>query len=185
MKYYKKITGKKVYLSPICMDDAHKYAEWLNDVDIYKYLLVSPQIIGIESEKEALVRLMKGKIFAIIDSEKDLLIGNCGLHDVDSIHKTCELGIFIGDKDYHGKGYGTEAIKLLLDFAFNVLNLNNVMLKLYEYNQRGYKSYLKSGFQVIGRRRKAIFFGGKYHDEIFMDILADEFKGEYFRNAID
>ena len=68
-----------------------------------------------------------------------------------------------------------EAIRLLLDYGFNVIKLNNIMLKLFSYNTRGYRCYLKCGFKEIGRRRSARLLGGRYYDELFMDILAEEF----------
>ena len=74
------------------------------------------------------------------------------------------------------RGYGTEAVELLLGYGFNVLNLNNIMLTVFAFNKRALRCYEKAGFRVIGKRRKARFYAGRYHDEIFMDILAQEFK---------
>ena len=92
------------------------------------------------------------------------------------------MGVFIGDKEYRGQGYGTEAVKLILDFGFNYLNLNNIKLDLKEFNQRALACYKKCGFKEYGRRRKCNFINGKYYDTIEMDILAEEFKGDFIKN---
>ena len=83
----------------------------------------------------------------------------------------------IGDKSYHGKGYGHEAIELLLGFAFNFLNLHNVSLWVYDDNARGIACYKSVGFKECGRRRQANRHNGQWRDIIFMDILAEEFVG--------
>jgi RimJ/RimL family protein N-acetyltransferase len=83
----------------------------------------------------------------------------------------------IGDKEFQNRGYGQEAIRLLLDYAFNLLNLNSVMLGTYAFNTRAIAAYKKVGFREIGRRRQARLIAGKAYDDIFMDILAEEFEG--------
>ena len=186
MKYFKKVIGSKCYLSPINVDDAEKYTEWLSDSELSINLLFSGQIISIGKEKEILERLSKSNNhFAIIDLETDELLGNCGLENVDMTNRNAEVGIFIGDKENWSKGYGTEALKLLLDFAFNIRNLNNVILHVFAFNERAIKSYKKIGFKEIGRRRKSYFAAGKYHDEISMDILSDEYQSIYYKDVMD
>ena len=81
----------------------------------------------------------------------------------------------IGNKKEREKGYGTEAIKLLLDYAFNHLNLNNIMLELLKTNERAKKCYLKCGFKELGVRRQSHYFEGIYHDSIYMQILKEDF----------
>ncbi|MGM0602913.1 MAG: GNAT family N-acetyltransferase [Bacillota bacterium] len=182
MRYFKKVEGERIYLSPINPDDAEKYTEWFNDLELTVNLLQSNMLISPGKEKEILEKLSKeGYNFAIVEKENDRLLGNCSLMDVDHVHRTSELGIFIGDKDYHSKGYGTEALNLLLDYAFNILNLKNVMLKVHAFNKRAVKCYRKVGFKVIGKRRSAFEIAGKRHDEILMDILKEEFEGRLSR----
>ena len=95
--------------------------------------------------------------------------------DVDLINQTAELGIFIGEQDDRNKGYGKEAIKLILDYGFNTLNLNNIMLKVYSFNEKAIKTYKKVGFKTFGVRRECRYRDGLVYDTVYMDILKKEF----------
>jgi RimJ/RimL family protein N-acetyltransferase len=174
MEYFKKIIGDRVYLSPINKEDYRKYTAWINDLEVSINLGNAHEIYTIDKEKEALEEISKNS-FAIIEKNEDKLIGNCGLFNIDQINQNAELGIFIGEKDYWNKGYGTEALKLLLDYGFNLLNIYNIMLKVYSYNKRAIKCYKKIGFKEAGRRRKSRVIAGEKYDEVFMDILVEEF----------
>lgn len=182
MTYYKKLAGEKCYLSPCQMDDAEKWAEWFNDLAVTlpmgdeAYIPSTP-----DSEREVIAGIIKSKahIFTIVDLEGDVSLGRCLLFNVDHINRSAMFGIFIGEKTYWGKGYGHEATKLLLDYGFNLLNLNSVMLGVYAFNQRALRSYQGVGFKEIGRRRQARIVGGQKFDVIFMDILAEEFESVY------
>ncbi|WP_027339748.1 GNAT family N-acetyltransferase [Halonatronum saccharophilum] len=179
MKYFKKIVGERVYLSPMNPNDVEKYTKWINDLEVSINLGNPAQIYSLGKEKELLEELSKeGNNLAIVDLERDELIGNCGLMNINQINRTAELGIFIGDKGYWSKGFGREAINLLLDYGFNLLNLNNILLKVYSFNKRAIKCYKRCGFKEIGRRREAYILGNKRYDFIYMDILASEFKGK-------
>jgi RimJ/RimL family protein N-acetyltransferase len=186
--YYEKIGGERCYLSPIRVEDAPRYTEWLADPEIAVNLTLMTRIITLPMEREALDRLARSnETFAIVArGEPDRLIGNCGLHQVNQIDGTAECGIFIGDKTYWNRGYGTEALTLLLDFAFSVLNLRNVMLLVFEYNRRAIRCYEKAGFREIGRRRKARTVGGSSYDIVYMDIIADDFgAGSHIRRLLE
>lgn len=176
MRYFKKIIGENIYLSPINMDDYETYTEWINDLEISINLGNAHQIFNLDKEKEITEQLAENN-FAIIDKAGDKLIGNCGIFDIDKINKHGELGILIGEKNYWDKGIGKEAIRLILDYGFNLLNLHNIMLKVYSFNKRGINCYKNVGFKEIGRRRESRQVAGEKYDEIYMDILASEFKG--------
>lgn len=185
MKYFKKLLGDNIYLSPRNIEDVEKYTEWLNDFETTDYTGRSGMIYTLEAEKRHLEESEKREnevVFAIVDLEKDKLIGNCGIHQIDNINRTAVLGIFIGDKEERNKGYGTEVMNLMLDFGFNYLNLHSIKLDLMEFNERALKCYQKCGFKEYGRRRKCRFVNGKYYDLISMDILADEFKQSFIKN---
>jgi len=183
MKYFKKLVGEKIYLSPRNAEDVEIFTEWMNDFFITDYTGRSYKIMTLQEEKEYLEKASGDKnVFVIIDNQTDKMIGTVGLHSVDHINRTATLGIFIGDKNYWSKGYGTEAVQLILDFGFNYLNLNNIELALMEFNQRALNCYKKCGFKEIGRRRKCKYINGKYWDSILMDILAEEFTNTYIKN---
>jgi RimJ/RimL family protein N-acetyltransferase len=174
--YFKKLVGKKCYLSPIDINDAEKFTEWLNDLELTINLgPLYSQVINVESEKSFLEKLSKDQNYSIIDIEINELIGNCGFLEIDQLNQTAEFGIFIGKKDFRGKGYGTEAISLLLDYGFKALNLHNIFLRTYSFNKNAIKCYEKIGFKYIGKRRGALNRNMERHDIVFMDILVNEF----------
>ena len=179
MKYFKKIVGERIYLSPMNSEDYLKYVEWLNNYEIAKGVNHVCNIVSIEGEKAWLEKATTEKYnFAIVNKENDTLIGNISLMHIHEINRTAELGIFIGDENYLSRGYGSEAIKLLLDYAFRYVNLNNIMLKVFDYNKRAIKAYEKCGFKVYGVWKKSHYFNGEYSDEIFMNILKEDFMKE-------
>ena len=115
-------------------------------------------------------------IFTIIDLATEQAIGRGMLFSIDLVNRGAMLGIIIGEKAYWGKGYGTDATRLLLEYTFTLLNLNSVMLGVFtRFNERAIACYRRVGFREIGRRRQARIIGGQKHDAILMDILAEEF----------
>ena len=183
MKYFKKLLGEKIYLSPRNTEDVEKFTEWMNDFHTTDYTGRSAYIITLEGEKKYFEEnIDKNYNFFIVTLDTDKLIGTVGLEDYNAINRTATLGIFIGDKEVRNKGYGTEAIRLILDYGFNYLNLNNIKLDVMEFNERANACYKKCGFKEYGRRRKAEFVNGKYYDRISMDILAEEFENSYIKN---
>ena len=149
--YFRKLTGKKCYLSPINVDDAPKFTEWLNDLEITEGVTVYARAINLEGEKDALGQI-KGHEYSIIDISTNEPLGKCGFIDLDHLNQTAEVGIFIGNKDYWNKGYGSEALRLLMDFGFKALNLHNIGLTAWAFNKRAIKCYEKIGFKVIDRK---------------------------------
>ena len=183
MKYFKKLVGDRIYLSPRNSSDVELFTEWLNDFETTDYLGRSGALVTLEGEKKYLEENSNQEAtFVIVTLDDDKMIGTVSLENIDSINRTATLGIFIGDKNYRNNGYGTEAIKMILEYGFNYLNLHNIKLDLMEFNERALKCYQKCGFKEYGRRRKCKFVNGKYYDSIAMDILVDEFEGSYIRN---
>ena len=187
MQYYKKIVGDRIYLSPkgTSEDEVQKYTEWMNDFEVTDYTGRSGQITTFDGEKDYLensARDTKNRNFDIVELNDNKLIGALGLEHINWIERSAVLGIFIGDKNFRSNGYGTEAIKLLLEYGFKYLNLHSIRLSLISINERAHKCYLKCGFKDTGYSREEIFLNGKYYDKLYMDILENEFVGEYIRN---
>ncbi len=107
--------------------------------------------------------------FAIVADQH--LIGFCGLHGRDPIAGTAELGITIGDKAYWGKGYGREAIRLLLDYGFGLLNLRRVYLRVHARNERAIRAYRACSFVEEGRLRQHVWSNGVYDDLVYMGAM--------------
>jgi RimJ/RimL family protein N-acetyltransferase len=172
--YFKKIVGENVYLSPIDPDDAEQFAEWMNDYETMRYMTIYPKMVSAQSERETLEQLAKEQNYSIVKLDGDELIGNIGLVDINYINRTADVGIFIGKSAERSKGYGGEALKLLVQYAFDILNLQEISLTLHSDNARALACYKKAGFTEYGRRKRAIYMGGEYLDCIFMQILRPE-----------
>ena len=183
MKYFKKLVGDRIYLSPRTAEDVELFTQWLNDFETTDYIGRSGSIMTKEAEKEFLETHIKDEAtFVIVTLEENKMIGTVSLEQINHINRCATLGIFIGDKEYRSKGYGTEAIRLILEYGFYYMNLNNIKLDLVEFNERALRCYRKCGFKEYGRRRKCIYHNGNYYDRIEMDILKEEFTGSYIRN---
>ena len=170
------LEGELVALGPPRRDLLPTYRRWHNDVATTRtYALTQPTTI--EQEEDLLATLTGASdmvIFTIYDRGAWRPIGTTYLTDIDHRHGSAEFGILIGEARDRGQGYGAEATRLMLDFAFSALGLHSVMLTVYEYNLAGRRVYEKSGFREVGRRRQSHWLGGHWWDEIIMDCLAPE-----------
>ena len=186
MKYFKKIVGDTIYLSPRNSEDVETFTKWLNDFQVTDGLGRSGLIVTLNGEKEYLEKIndndMTRYYFVIVTLENDEMIGTVSIENMNYTNRSAELGIFIGDETYRGKGIGEEAIHLILDYGFNYLNLNSIHLTVLSFNERAIACYKKCGFKEVGRLREAYYLNGKYYDKILMDILKSEFNETYIRN---
>jgi RimJ/RimL family protein N-acetyltransferase len=112
--------------------------------------------------------------FSIQLIKDERIIGGIGLDAISWTHGEAFVGIGLGSRDDWGKGYGTDAMKVLLRYAFTELNLRRITLDVFEYNQRGIRSYEKAGFVVEGRMHGMLQREGRRWDLIFMGILREE-----------
>ena len=176
MRYFKKVQGERLYLSPMNTDDAEIYTKWMNDFNVSGNLGNYRSMISLHNEKKALEEMAsEGHNFAIVLNDSNTLIGNISLMDVDGIHRSATVGLFIGEAEKRGKGYGTEALRLIVGYGFKILNLHNIMLLVHSDNEQGYACYKKAGFKEFGRRRESQFKNGRYVDDIYMEILDADF----------
>jgi diamine N-acetyltransferase len=172
------ITGEKVALGPIRRDLLPLYQRWMNDFEVTRTLGARLRPLTHEAEEAWYDEASKKDIlFTLYERATMRPIGNTGLHDIDHFHRGAEFGLLIGEKECWGKGYGTEATRLMLDYGFNALGLHNIVLTVFSFNERGLRAYTRAGFREIGRRREAFRLGGEPHDVVYMDCLSSEMGG--------
>ena len=172
------LIGTRIYLRPLDQADAPLLQPWMNDAEVTRNLRAY-RPFSLRDEEAFIDRIAKDEhavAFGIVLRETDRLIGTTGLHDLEFRNRHAQFGISLGDKNEWGKGYGTEATRLMLGHAFATLNLNRVWLHVYEYNQRGMRSYEKVGFRREGVLRQDTFRDGRYWDTIAMGLLREEWK---------
>ncbi|MDI6809429.1 MAG: GNAT family protein [Candidatus Eisenbacteria bacterium] len=175
------LSGRKVYLRPMEKDDLPLLRKWTNDAEIRELIAeVSPtSSSGMEEYLEKIRRDSNRVWFVIVLRENDRIIGECGLLRMFHPWRTTDLSIFIGDKKAWGKGYGTEALYLLLDYAFGSLNFHRVAFGVVGSNKQAIRFYEKAGFKREGVQRDGYYFDHAYQDFVMMSMLEDEFRAKY------
>jgi len=174
------LRGEKVKLRAVRRDDLPRLLDFYNDVEVELAGGGDPprpttlERLQRDFDREA-AEPPRDKTDFAIEADGNL-IGHCGLFHIDETARHCELGISIGDKDYWGRGYGREAVSLLLDYAFRLRNLRRVWLEVHASNERAIRAYRSCGFVEEGRMRKHIWLGGRYVDNVLMGVLRDEWR---------
>jgi len=182
------IAGELVALGPLSKDMLPLFLRWINDFGAQ--LRVSfpvPGPITHEAEEQWYESVSTGSerhTFAIRERESMSPVGSTGLHGIDLRNRGATFGIMIGDPEARGKGYGSEATSLMLDYAFTVLGLHSVNLTVAGFNIAGQRAYAKAGFRECGRFRERMWFAGRWWDQIHMDCLADEFTSPVLAKSI-
>ena len=177
------IKGKRINFAPLERKHIDIFLKWFNDPEITQYLVMYKPLT--RDWEEEWFNALKHKenavyfaIYIINEDKSDKIIGNCAIQDINAKNRACTCGITIGEKEYQNKGYGTEAMEMLVEYGFNTLNMNRIELSVYEFNTRAFKTYLKVGFVEEGRKRQARYHNGKYHDEIMMAILREDWENK-------
>lgn len=173
------ITGDRVALGPIEQDALPLVYRWFNDFELLRTAGIGDGPWSMERVKAWCQRFGGGpdeSWFMIYELDTGQPIGFAGLRDIDERHGTAEYAISIGDSAQRGKGYGTEATRLMLDYAFIARGLHSVLLDVAAYNPGGIRAYEKAGFREIGRRHEADLMDGKRWDIVYMQALASEFE---------
>lgn len=179
-----RIIGKRIMLREFQEEDLIPMRRWLLNGEITRNLsdtFLTPHCLNQTRNylNDILDGKSPGKDFVIARVDTEEYIGQCNLFNIDMKNRAAEIGIVIGDPDLLGKGYGTDALKLLMNFGFNRLNLHRLELRLHEYNGSAYQCYSKLGFTEEGRKREDFFIDGKYMDTIIMGILEEEYNKLY------
>ncbi len=168
-------------LRAIERSDIPTFVRWFNDPEVRRYLLMF-EPMSTAGEERWFERHLASQDDYLYSFEGAVdggwtHLGNIGLHRVDWKNRSAVLGIVIGEKGHWGKGFGTEAVRLMLRFGFGELDLHRVELDVYDYNPRAIRCYEKAGFRREGTLRQALFREGGYHDVHRMAVLRPEFLG--------
>jgi RimJ/RimL family protein N-acetyltransferase len=170
------IRGEQVGLGPLRRDLIPVYLQWRSDFGVIQSRGNSevPTLESIETWYEQAINAGPTEAhFTVYRLETLKPVGTTLLVRIDTISGTAEFGVVIAEKN---QGFGTEATRLTLDWAFNVLGLYNVMLVTFSWNTAALRAFEKAGFREIGRRHGAVITQGKRHDHVLMEALADDFK---------
>jgi RimJ/RimL family protein N-acetyltransferase len=171
--------SSRLYLRKMTTDDASIYHKWRNDLEVMRTTSPSMDLYTLDNTEAFVNHVILGsdtsKSYIILDKESQQPIGITSLIQIDYKNRNAECIIDIGEKDYWGQGYGTEALKLLLDYAFLEMNLHRVSLRVFSFNDNAVKMYEKIGFKHEGVSRQCIFRDGNWHDIIQMGLLQNEY----------
>jgi diamine N-acetyltransferase len=173
------IAGDLVAIGPHTQSSYELYHRWINDFANHRAAqpFLPPRTFEQESERyELWTRQADDATFAIYEISTWQSIGVSELGGINYRNGTAEFSIMIGDPAARGRGFGTETTRLVLDYGFTALGLQNIMLTVREYNYPARRVYEKAGFKEFGRRRKCWRFAGRWWDAIYMDILSEEFE---------
>ena len=180
------VVGDKVALGPLRRDLAADYARWMNELEVRRGL----DYLGIatregqekwveENLERGAAREPKAVEFTVYDRSDSAPVGTAGLFDISHAHGSAEFAVAIGER--RGQGLGTEATRLVLDFAFHVLQLHNVLLETLEWNFAALTAYEHAGFRRIGVRRGARVSRGRRTDFVIMDAVPEDFGASVLR----
>lgn len=176
------IIGKRIRFRAMEREDLAQFVEWINDPLVRRGISAFlPMSMAREQEwfESMLKRPVEEHPFAleIRKGRKWVLVGSCGLFDISWISRKAEIGIMIGDKSQWNKGYGTEAMELILQHGFETLNLHRLYLKVYADNPGAVRAYEKAGFVLEARLRDAHYAEGHYSEDLIMSVLRPEWDG--------
>jgi RimJ/RimL family protein N-acetyltransferase len=170
--------GRRIYFRPLEMDDEPLLRRWMNDPEIRRGLGRRSPLNGRSEQQwlENLYQLGNENHFGIALNVSDELIGVTGFHRIDHINRSGMVGLAIGERRWQNRGFGREAIRLLLRFAFEELNLNRIGLGVFSNNPRAIRCYQRAGFVLEGCLRDAVFRENAYHHEYRFAMLRREWE---------
>jgi RimJ/RimL family protein N-acetyltransferase len=173
------VVGERVALGPLRRDLAPTYARWVNSAEVRQGLLnlgidtpATAEAWVDEQTKKGVERPPTAADFTIYDRSDDQPVGTVGLFDISWTHSTAELGIQLGER--RGRGLGTEATRLVLQWAFGTLGLQNVLLGALAWNEGALRAYERAGFRRIGIRRGGALSRGARADIVLMDAIPED-----------
>lgn len=165
------IAGERIYLRKMTVEDTDQVIRWRNAPHVKERFLFRTPLTKEMHLKWIEEKIGSGQVeqFVICEKERDRGIGSFYFRDIDKEHHTAELGIFIGEKDALGKGYGTEAVQLGVKYGFENMKLEKIMLRVINDNVAAIKNYEKNGFKIIEDRMETMLLDGVLKEIVFME----------------
>ncbi|MBI2524605.1 MAG: GNAT family N-acetyltransferase [Candidatus Rokubacteria bacterium] len=176
------LVGERVYLRAVQQSDAGEtYGGWLNDPEVTRY--TESRFFPTTADKlREYVRALEGSrdsiFLAIVDRRTQQHVGNIKLGPIDWIHRLGDIGLLIGDKSVWGRGYATEAIRLVSDYAFRRLNLHKLTAGCYSTNLGSIRAFEKAGFHEEARRPRHYYSEGAYVDLVYLAAMNERERAE-------
>lgn len=171
------LRGTKVILRAFARVDLDAYRRWLDDPRVTEFLEMGWRPMR-DSDVEEWWKLANAMsdavVFAIVDAKRGAVVGTCGLYAISWTARRAQFNILIGEPRAWDKGFGTEALELLVRYGFDGLNLNSIQLGVNADNKRAIRSYQKAGFVIEGVRREFVYRNGRYYDSVMMSLLRRE-----------
>ncbi len=168
--------SNRLYLRPPTKEDIPYFLRWFNDMEVKQYVTNFLPVVEAD-ETEWLDRLHKNRekevVFVVVDIKTNKPIGVMGIHNINWVSRLATTGAVIGDKAFWGKGYGSEAKMLVLNYAFDTLNLRKICSLVFGFNKRSEAYSKKCGYRVEGILKAHHFKNGEYCDEIHMAVFRE------------
>ncbi|TFB13458.1 N-acetyltransferase [Filobacillus milosensis] len=172
-------SSNRLVLRKVSQDDVELYHSWRNDMDVMYTTNPSLDLYSLEETRSFVENILisseSSKSYIITQKENDIAIGITSLINIDYKNRNAECIIDIGEKDYWGQGYGSEALQILINYAFLELNLHRVSLRVFSFNDKAIKMYEKLGFKEEGISRESLFRNGNWEDIVHMGLLHNEY----------
>lgn len=174
------LVAPPIYLRPLARSDLNAtYLGWLNDPVVARYLESGTFPTTLEQLERYYDRSAAAPAevhLAIAECEGDAHVGNVKLGPIDWVHRRATFGILVGERRCWGRGIGTRATRLMVEYAFDRLDLHRVVLGVYAEHEAAVRSYARVGFRVEGRCREDFFHEGARKDRLWMGLLRSEYR---------
>ncbi len=174
------LKGENILLRPIRRSDTALFTKWLNDPEVIESLAVYTPVTEMAFEKDleeiSTVKAASEAWFMIEMLAGGRTIGSTRFKNIDHKNQSAEFSIVIGETEHWGRGFGAEAVKLLVNYGFEQLNLHRISSEVFSFNERSLRMHKKLGFREEGRQREAWFKNGRFHDWVLFGILRDDWR---------
>lgn len=176
------VVGENVLIRPVEQQDLPLILNWSRLYDLQQLFSFTTDFTHYDDIKNQLntgnpKSFPDSFYFSVVEKDEKNTIGGCMLTEIDYANKNCLCSLYIGDEKMRSKGFGIEGVNLLLEFAFNRIDMNRVGCWVSDFNKHALKSFKKCGFKVEGIMREGAYRSGRYYDVYYMGILKSEYTG--------